>query len=75
MSSYSIIKYFESNHLNYTASSLTKLSEEYSPYAVLDSDKSNFFHSERAPTHQWWQIKFEKPVTINILDVGQLNGQ
>ena len=62
----SIIEYFQTNGLNYTAVGSSYLRNSYSsynPYNVFVNN-SNMFHSSRDSPCQWWQISFEIPVAI-----------
>ena len=59
----SILREFEAKKINYSAQSLTQNSN-YNPYNVFSSD-NKFFHSSSSPSDQWWQVKFDKQVTIN----------
>ena len=64
MSAVSIIKDFDAKGLKYTATSLTSRRSGNGPDNVFTTGTSQYFYSSDSPSDQWWQIEFEKPVSI-----------
>ena len=59
----SILRYFEKQGLNYTATASSVLSSSYNVYNPFKDDDTYFFSSVDVE-HGWWQVSFSKLVTI-----------
>lgn len=64
----SIIKLFDTKHINYTASASSALDNTQDPYIVF-VDNWKFYKSSNDSPDQWWKISFSIPVALTSYDI------